>query len=182
MDVRVHGKNLQIGDRLRSQAEKKVSKAARFFDHVGDADVEIIEDAHQRDGAGRFVVKISAPAAGHVVRGEASGESAFAAVDKAVDRFGHNLSRLHDRLVDRSRKAGKKDLNLTSQGADDDGAEGLEIVRVKQFVMKPMTPEDAALQMEQLGHNFYFFLNAETDKQSVLYRRRDGRLGLIEPA
>ena len=117
MDVRVHGKNLQIGDRLRSQAEKKVSKAARFFDHV-----------------------------------------------------------------DRSRKAGKKDLNLTSQGADDDGAEGLEIVRVKQFVMKPMTPEDAALQMEQLGHNFYFFLNAETDKQSVLYRRRDGRLGLIEPA
>ncbi len=182
MDVRVHGRNLHIGDRLRSHAEKKVSRAARFFDHVGDAEVEIIEDPNQRNSAGRFSAKISAPAAGHIVRGESGGESAFAAVDKAVDRFGQNLSRLHDRLVDRSRKGSKKDLNVTSPRADEDSPEGIEIVRVKQFVMKPLTPEDAALQMEQLGHSFFFFLNAETGVQSVLYRRRDGRLGLIEPA
>ncbi|MDH3499954.1 MAG: ribosome-associated translation inhibitor RaiA [Acidimicrobiia bacterium] len=183
MNVRVYGRNLHIGDRLRDHAEKKVAHAARFFDHVGDAEVEISEDPNQRNATARFAAKINAPAAGQVVRAAAEGESAFAAVDKAVDRFGQNLSRLHDRLVQRSRRTGKKDLNVTSARAEEEeDPDGIELVRIKQFVMKPMTPEDAALQMEQLGHSFFFFLNAETRAQSVLYRRRDGRLGLIEPA
>ena len=183
MDVRVHGRNLHIGDGLRSHTEKKVAHASRFFEHVGDAAVEIVEDPNQRNAMERFTAKISAQAGGQIVRGEAGGDSAFAAVDKAADRFGQNLSRLHDRLVHRSRKGGKKDLNVTSARAEEESeSDGIDVVRVKQFVMKPMTPEDAALEMEQLGHNFFFFLNAETRLQSVLYRRRDGRWGLIEPA
>ena len=183
MDVHVRGRNLHIGDRLRSYTEKKVSHASRFFEHLAEADVELVDDVNQRNADERFTAKISASVAGHTVRAHADAESAFAAVDRAVDRFGKNLRRLHDRLVHRSRKGDKKALNVTSARAEEENDPGeLELVRIKQFVMKPMTPEDAALEMEQLGHNFFFFLNVETREQSVLYRRRDGRLGLIEPA
>ena len=180
MDVRVHGRNLQVGDELRRHAEKKVGRSSRFFDQVTEADVEIVDD-DRRDGD-RFTAKVTASVAGQDVRAEAAADTAFAAVDVAADKFGNNLRRVHDRVIQRSRK-GKKDLNVTSPFAEEEhDSDGADIVRVKQFVMKPMTPEDAALQMEQLGHNFFFFLSAETGHQSVLYRRRDGRLGLIEPA
>jgi putative sigma-54 modulation protein len=180
VDVRVHGRNLHIGDELRRHAERKVGRTARFFDQVTEADVEIVDSEGQNGD--RFTVRVTTLAAGQDVRVEASGATAFAAVDVAADKFGKSIRRVHDRLVHRSRK-GKKDLNLTSAFAEEErDSDGADIVRVKQFVMKPMTPEDAALQMEQLGHNFFFFLSAETGYQSVLYRRRDGRLGLIEPA
>ena len=110
------------------------------------------------------------------------GETIQSALDDAADRFASNLRRLNDRLTDRRRGTSKKGLNLTSHSAEDEGElETPEIVRVKQFVMKPMTPDDAAMAMDQLGHSFFFFHNAESDLPSVLYNRRDGRLGLIEP-
>ncbi len=182
MEVRVHGHNLVVNDRLRSTAEKKVARAARFFDRAGEAVVDI----HNRDtgkggSEGRFTVEISTLAAGQEVRGGANATSPEAALDKAIDRFSGNLRKLHDRLVSRNRGASRKELNLSSHRAEDDG-DSPEIVRVKQFVMKPLTPEDAALQMEQLGHKFFVFLNADSNKTSVLYKRNDGQLGLIEPA
>ena len=183
MDIRVHGRGVEISDRLRSRAEKRVSRTAKYFDRVGDVDVEILEETNQRIAEHRFRVEITAPAAGYTVRAEGSGESAQAALDAAADRFGANLRKLHDRLIDRHRGSGKKGLNLASRPAEDDVEPDLqEIVRVKQFVMKPTTLEDAAMAMDDLGHSFYFFHNAETDRPSVLYKRRDGRLGLIEPS
>jgi putative sigma-54 modulation protein len=80
-------------------------------------------------------------------------------------------------LIDRNRRSSGRD-----GGSAEENSEETEIVRIKQFVMKPMTVEEAMLQMELVGHDFYFFHNAATGRESVLYRRRDGRLGLIEPA
>ncbi len=93
-----------------------------------------------------------------------------------------NLRRLKERLITRHRR-GEKRLNGLAAGVEEDTSDDreLRIERVKQFAVKPMTPEEAALQMETLGHAFYLFLNAETDRYSVLYRRRGGTLGLIEP-
>lgn len=181
MEIRVHGRNVDVTERIHSHATKKVTRASKFFDRVGDADVELAEQPHPRSG-NRFRAEITAAAAGVIVRAEASGETVSQAIDGAADRFGSNLRRLHDRLRDRRKGDGKKALNLSSHSAEDEGElDTPEIVRVKQFVMKPMTPEDAAMAMESLGHSFFFFHNADSDLPSVLYNRRDGRLGLIEP-
>lgn len=180
MDVQVNGHNIAVNDRLRSTAERKVAKAAKFFDRAGDAHVEITHLDRARNAEQRFTVEISATAAGQSVRGKAAASSPEAALDKAIDRFSGNLRKLHQRLIGRHRGNDRKGLNLSSHPTEDD-EDSLEIVRVKQFVMKPLTPEDAALQMEELGHGFFLFLNADSDKTSVLYRRRDGKLGLIEP-
>ena len=181
MEIRVHGRNLDVSDRVRTHASTRVTHAARFFDRVGDAVVEILEEPKPHADE-RFRAEISAPAAGLIVRAEGTGDTIQTAIDGAADRFGSNLRRLNDRLSDRRKGTRKKALNLTSHLTEDDGdLEAPEIVRVKQFVMKPMTPEDAAMAMDQLGHAFFFFHNAETDLPSVLYNRRDGRLGIIEP-
>ncbi len=181
MEVRVRGRNTNVDERLREAAVTKVTRAGRFFDGILDADVEFTEAQNPRIGDGRFKVEVTSRAAGQMMRIEAAAESAEAALDLAVDKMEKRLRRLKERLVQRSRK-GRKDNDVGFAALEEESGEGPHIVRVKQFVMKPMTPEEAALQMDLLGHSFFFFQNAESDMPSVLYRRRDGALGLIEPA
>ena len=181
MDVRVRGRNTGVDERLREMAESKVAHAGRFFEGILDADVEFTEEQNRRVTDGRFKVEVTSRAAGQMMRVESTAESAEAALDLVVDKMEKRLRRLKERLVQRSRK-GRKEPESGFATLEEDDGEGPEVVRVKQFVMKPMTPEEAALQMELLGHSFFFFQNAESDMPSVLYRRRDGALGLIEPA
>ena len=182
MEVRVHGKRMSVGDDLRLVAEEKIARSARFFEDTGRIDVEFTDEQNPRLTGERCRVEITAKAAGHVVRVEAAGFDHRSGLDLAVDKFEHQLRRLKDRLVERHRRAGDKHLNSASGGVEEiRGATDLQIERVKRFVVKPMTPEEAALQMELLGHSFYLFLNADTERYSVVYRRRGGSLGLIEP-
>lgn len=102
------------------------------------------------------------------------------ALDMAVDRFEQQLRKLKERLVSRSRR--RREPPIEGAPAVTEPDEPFEIVRTKQFVMKPMTAEEAVLQLELLGHNFFLFENVDTDLTSVVYRRRDGAYGLIEPA
>ena len=180
MDVKLHGKNFQLSERLAEATRTKVSKAARFFNGVSSADVEFAKEKNPRV-AEPFRVEITSRAAGSTVRVEAVGPTPEAALDIVTEKFAIQLRRLKERLIDRSRKGGEKHLNGASMDVEEESTEP-QIVKVKQFVMKPMTPEEAALQMEILGHGFFFFHNAESDMASVLYRRRDGSYGLIEPA
>jgi len=182
VEVRIHGNHMSIDDELRGLAEAKVTRAARVFDDANFADVEFTEEQNPRITAERFRVEITATAAGHTVRVEAAQFDERAALVAAVDVFERNLRRLKERLITRHRR-GEKRLNDTPPDVEESNGEdrGLRIERVKQFAVKPMTPEEAALQMETLGHSFYLFLNAETDRYGVLYRRRGGTLGLIEP-
>lgn len=181
MDVRVHGKNFQINPDLKSLADEKIGHAGRIFDDGGVADVEFEERTNPRISDGRFRVEITSRAAGHTVRVEATGHDDRAALDIAVDKFERQLRRLKERLVQRSRKAPNKHLNEAPAPSDEEESHGPSIVRTKRFAMRPMLPEEAALQMEMLGHDFFFFLNAESGAHCVLYHRRDGELGLIEP-
>ena len=177
MAIRVHARNTTLDDGFRELVVEKLGHAARVFEHqLGDIDVEVTEEHNPRIAAERFRLELTSSAAGHVIRVIAAAGTPETAVDLAEDRFNQQLRRLKERLIGRSRK---------SQPRETDPEEPVEasneIVRIKQFVMKPMTVEEASLQMEMLGHDFYFFLNAATSRQCVLYRRRDGRLGLIEP-
>ena len=182
MEVRVHGNHTVISDELREMAESKVAHAARVFDDAQFADVEFTEERNPRIASERFRVEITSMAAGHTVRVEAAESDERAALDRAVSVLERNLRRLKERLITRHRRSEKR-LNGLATGVEEDTSDDreLRIERVKQFAVKPMTPEEAALQMETLGHAFYLFLNAETDRYSVLYRRRGGTLGLIEP-
>ncbi len=178
MEVRVHTRNAVIGEAARLAAVDKISHAVRFFeDHLTDLDVELAEEHNPRLAAERYRLEITTTAAGRLVRIVTSAGSPEAAVDLAVDRLNRQLLRLKKRLTGRGRRPNDHEAVTDEQPEADS-----EIVRVKQFVMKPMTVEEAMLQMELLGHDFFFFHNQATGLQSVLYQRRDGHLGLIEPA
>ena len=182
VEVRVHGTHIDLTEELKALAEEKVTHAARVFEDARFADVEFSEETNPRI-ADRFRVEITATAGGQTVRVESSEYDERSALDVAVDKFERQLRKLKERLIDRYRKQGDKRLNAASPGVEEDlgAANDLRIDRVKRFAVKPMTPEEAALQMDLLGHSFFLFLNGQTDRYSVLYRRRDGSLGLIEP-
>ena len=184
MEVRIHGKHMDVSESLRELAAEKVVHAARVFeDSATFADVEFNEEQNPRISEERYRVEITAHVAGQVMRVEAAAFDDRAALDIAVDIFERQLRRLKERLIGRSRRSSQKHLNAPTEGDEEEAeADELPIERVKKFVVKPMTPQEAALQMDLLGHSFYLFLNAETDRYSVLYRRRGGKsLGLIEP-
>jgi len=182
VDVRVHGRNMRVAEDVGELAEEKVRHAARIFDDGAFADVEFSERQNPSASEERFRVEITTRVAGQTVRVEAGGVDDRSALDVAVDKFERQLRRLKERLIQRSRKAGDKRLNQ-STGLSDEEETGQypRIVRTKRFAMRPMTSEEAALQMEMLGHDFFFFLDAESGIHCVLYHRHDGTLGLIEP-
>ncbi|CAN5877231.1 ribosome-associated translation inhibitor RaiA [soil metagenome] len=176
MEIIVQGRNLSLTDRQRADTVERVEHAGRVFDQAVDrVDVEISEATNPRRSDERFSVEFTAAVSGRMVRIEASAGTLEAALDDAFDRLTRQLRRLKERLIDRRRRSETPPVATEPVESD-------EIVRVKQFVMKPMTLEEATLQMDMLGHSFFFFFNADSDRHSVIYRRRDGRLGLIEPA
>ena len=176
VQVQLHSRHVEIDDVFREAAESKVANAARFFEGAGDADVELSEEQNPRLAPEKYRVEITCRAGGQLVRVESASSTPMAALDMGVERFEKQLRRLKDRMLSRSRKA-RPPAEAAPAEVDDEP----EIVRVKQFHMKPMNPEEAILQMEMLGHDFFYFRNADTDLASVLYRRRDGAFGLIEP-
>ena len=184
MEIRVHGKNTSVNGDIRQLVEDKLNHAVRFFEaKVDTVDVELGEESNPRIADDRYRVEITAPVAGHIVRVHSASHDQHAAVDASVVKFERQLRRLKERLIGRSR-TGNKRLNQSPIPAEDaeETPNEASIVRTKQFAMKPMSPEEAALQMDMLGHGFFLFFNSETDSHAVLYRRRDGALGLIETA
>lgn len=181
MDVRVHGKNMQVDDTTRGLADEKVRHAGRILDNGGTADVEFTERTNPRQSDGRYRVEITSRMRGHTVRVEASSGDNRAALDLAVDKFEHQLRRLKERLIQRSRPLRPGNGAAEPLGSGEAAGSG-KVVRTKTFAMRPMSVDEAALQMDLLGHAFFFFLDAESGKQCVLYHRSDGSLGLIEPS
>jgi putative sigma-54 modulation protein len=181
VEIRVHATHMSLSDDVRRLAEDKIGHASRVFDDPDSVDVEFSEEHNPRLAADRFRVEVTTMAAGQIVRVEGSGADERTALDSVVDRYERRLRRLKERLITRHRKVPKKRLNENASRDEEAEDRELQIDRVKRFAVKPMTPEEAALQMELLEHSFFFFLNAESDRYSVLYRRRGGTLGLIEP-
>ena len=181
MNVRVHGRNMELADNLRDLAEERMEHAGRIFDDVTTVDVEFSENANPRRTDGRYRVEITSGAAGHVVRVESDAFDARAALDTATEKYERQLRKLKERLIQRSRAPKDKALNQVAIPVDEVDDRTASVVRKKTFEMRPMSVEEAALQMEMLGHDFFFFLDADNGKHSVLYHRRDGDLGLIEP-
>lgn len=184
MDIIVKSKNCEVTDRLKAEAVDKVEHATRFFDRLSAIEIVMREEANPRI-AEPAIVEVTARAKGHHIRAEGWGEDHRSAVDMAVGRFARQLSRYKSRLVDKRQgkvahapTAGAPPVDTAAAGDDTDPSP--RIVRTKRFDLQPMLPEDAALQLELLGHEFYVFTNAASGQCNVVYRRKDGDLGLIE--
>ncbi len=201
MEIRVHGKNMQVADGVRALADEKVRHSGRIFDDGGWADVEFSEANNPRQADERYRVEITTLMKGRTVRVEATAVDERAALDIAVDKFERRLRKLKERLIQRNRNQRAEaaaaaaaaaettlvpDLNgsLTDLGDEDetDGEAPRTVTRTKRFELRPMSVEEAVLQMEMLGHDFFFFLHADSGDHSVLYHRKDGTLGLIQPS
>lgn len=172
----MQGRNIEVSEADRATIRDRVEHAGRVFEQAVDTvDVEVFEEANPRMAQERSRIEITASVSGRVIRVESAADTRDTALDDALDRLTRRIRRFKEKLIDRHRRPDSHPVEPALVESD-------EIVRVKQFIMKPMTIEEATLQMEMLGHSFFFFHNAANDLQSVLYRRRDGRLGLIEPS
>ena len=182
MDVSIRGRNVELSDALRAAAEEKVTRLSRFLDGMDHVEIQFSEERNPRI-AQRDVCEVTFTVHGHLLRARAAAVDPFAAVDGVVDKLEHQIEKLKGKLIGRSHPRRHGSVNsVPQQDSDEEENEPgqVRIVKNKSFAIKPMTPEEAALQMDLLGHDFYFFTNAETEQAAVVYRRHDGDVGLID--
>lgn len=171
----ITGRNIEITDALRDTIDKKMSRLDKYFQKEMDATVTLnVEKLRQ-------IVEVTIPFSGSIVRAEETSEDMYASIDKAIDVLERQIRKHKEKL--KNKKHTDETIrfeNITSLPADDVEEEG-KVVKVKKFPIKPMDEEEAILQMELLGHAFFVFENGETGDTNVVYKRKDGHYGLIEP-
>ncbi len=177
MRILITGKNIEVSDYLRDLVNKKVSKLERYFPNDTVAQVTM---AVERS---RHIVEVTIPYSGGIIRGEEVTGDMYASIDNVLDKLEKQIIK-HRTKLEKNLRAGafKPEEGFMTDIAEDADDEPAHLVRVKRFDMKPMTVEEAMLQLQLLGHAFYVFSNADTDDINVIYLRKDGNFGLIEPA
>jgi ribosomal subunit interface protein len=205
MQVIVKSRHTNVSEPIKEMAEQKLEKVQRLLGKVTALEVEFSEEHNPRI-ADKHIVEVTLTTKAHLLRAHASGADPMTALDSVVHKLEAQVKRLKDKRVARgsrtTRNGSARALTADSVSPGDlDGAGGalesedgseesqrgfrrtteVSISRSKRFALKPMTAEEAVLQMESLGHDFYLFVNAESEQTGVVYRRRDGSFGLIEP-
>ncbi|MGZ6256629.1 MAG: ribosome hibernation-promoting factor, HPF/YfiA family [Candidatus Limnocylindria bacterium] len=186
MRTTVNSRNLELTDALRRQIDRKLRRVERITHPDADATVELIVHA-SRAAETSHVVEVSLVNNGTVIRSVGAGASMTAALDNLVDRLERQVVRARERprsVRDRAEEGLQgRPTSPQETAAEGDQAQrrGPEVVEIKRYDMTPMFEEDAIVRMEELGHAFFVFLNAETDRIGVVYRRGDGAYGMIDP-
>ena len=182
MNYNIRGENIEVTPAIREYVEKKVSKLNRYFTETPNANVNVnLKVYHDK----KAKVEITIPMPQLVLRAEEVHTDMYAAIDLITDKLERQI-RKHKTKVNRKvrEKGGITELFVNNAEVDAGTPvveeDDLEVVRQKSFDLKPMDSEEAILQMNLLGHSFYVFTNADTDLTNVVYKRKDGRYGLIE--
>jgi putative sigma-54 modulation protein len=174
MKLTVRGKNIEVTEALRDHVEKRVGKIDKYFDVNTEAQVTLTVE-----GAGLHKVEVTAGINGLLLRAEEGTADMYASIDLVVDKLERQIAKYKTRINRKARQGGGlKELTQLPKVEEDDE---LEVVKTKRFAVKPMPVEEAILQMNLLGHDFYVFANADNDEVNVIYKRKDGKYGLIEP-
>jgi len=178
MDVRYVMKNIELPDEVRDLMEKKLEKLEKFFNKILDTQVEV---HHSR---GMFVVEITSNVNGVIMRGEDYAPDIRKAFEKSLKNIERQVKRHKDTLRSRSHmKPGEGEISfdLDKIAGEEESSEKDTIVKVKTFPFRPMSSEEASMQMDLLGHSFFVFRDADTGDVHVVYRRREGGYGLLKP-
>jgi len=180
MKITTQGKGIRIGERLENKISDKMRKFDKYFGEEGSFNIRI------RPEGSKMVVEITMKLDNKIYRAEARDEEILTAVDRAIDKLESQIRRNKTKFLKK-----KKEYPQIANYLEDDNAsdfdyevevpEESKITRHKTFELRPMTSEDAILQMEMLGHNFLVYLDADTDSVCVVYKRNDGDYGLLEP-
>jgi len=173
MKFQFRGKNIQVTDALKEYIEKRLRKLSKYVTNNPEAIVTLIveKDRHR--------IEVTMPLNGFILRGEEESADMYSSVDLVVDKLEKQINKYKARF-DKKKNISIKDLQATPAEilAEDDEP---KVVKTKRFPIKPMPVEEAIMQMNLLGHSFFVFSNDETDEVNVVYKRKDGRYGLIEP-
>ena len=167
------GKNIEVTDGLRAAVEDKIGKLEKYFTPETEVHVTLsVEKDRQK-------IEVTIPVKGSIIRSEQVSNDMYVSIDLVEEIIERQLKKYKKKLTEQQQAANFFKQDYIEKDYMDD--EEIKIIRTKKFDIKPMYPEDACIQMELLGHNFYVFCNAETDQVNVVYKRKGNTYGLIEP-
>ena len=167
------GRNIEVTPGLRAAVEEKIGKLEKYFNPDTEVHVTLsVEKERQK-------IEVTIPVKGNIIRSEKDSTDMYVSIDLVEEIIERQLKKYKTKIVDKHQAGG----SFSKQYVENDYVEDeeIKIVRTKKFDIKPMYPEDACIQMELLGHNFYVFCNAETEQVNVVYKRKGDTYGLIEP-
>jgi len=183
MNYNIRGENLEVTPALREYVEKKIGKLEKYFDSTPVADVNVNFQVQKQNR--EQIIEVTIPMPSLLLRAEESHADMYAAIDLVTEKLERQIRKHKTKVNRKFRQEGslkymfRNDIEPVSMEPVDD--EDLEVVRTKRFTLKPMDAEEAILQMDMLGHSFFIFNNAVNGDTNVVYRRKDGKYGLIEP-
>ena len=169
------GKNIDVTAGLKEAVENKLGKLERYF--TPDTEVHVTLSV-QRE---RQKIEVTIPVKGGIIRSEEECNDMYVSIDLVEEIIERQIRRYRKKLIDKKQAALSFSQNFIEEEEEVPYDDEIQIVKTKKFAVKPVNPEEACLQMEMLGHNFYVFLNSETDQVNVVYKRKNGTYGLIEP-
>ncbi len=177
MKVTTQGNGVHIGERLEEKIESKLSKFEKHFGEEGSFNIKIVPERELKR------VELTLKLQNRIFRAEARDEEILTAVDRTIDKLESQIRRQKTRIEKQIRDYSyvKEYLKDVPEEMDDITEEEKKIIKRKSFELVPMSPDDAVLQMEMLGHSFLVYLDTETGNVCVVYKRKDGHYGLIEP-
>ncbi len=169
----ITGRNIDVTEGLRSAVEDKLGKLDRFFAPETEISVTLsVEKERQK-------IEVTIPVKGNIIRSEQTSSDMYVSIDLVEEVIERQLKKYKNKIVDKQQNAVAFSKEFIDNDYEDE--EEVKIIRSKRFGVKPMVPEEACVQMELLGHNFFVFLNAETNEVNVVYKRKGDTYGLIEP-
>ncbi|MBQ8518663.1 MAG: ribosome-associated translation inhibitor RaiA [Agathobacter sp.] len=175
MRITITGRNIELTPGIKEAVEDKLSKLEKYFKPETDVNVTLsVEKDRQK-------IEVTIPTKGHTIRAEEVSNDMYVSIDLVEETLERQLIKYRTKIISKKMNAAAsfKAEYLEEQVEEDD--EEIKIVRSKRYDMKPMYPEDACIQMELLGHDFFVFVNAETDEVNVVYKRKGNTYGIIEP-
>ena len=176
MRYTITGRNIEITDGLKKAVEEKLHKLGKYFTEETEAKItlSVQKEAHK--------IEVTIPTKQGLIRAEEVSEDMYVSIDKVEDIIERQIKKFKNKLVDRKQSGVSfSELFINEENSDVEEEDEIKIVKTKRFSIKPMDPEEACLQMELLAHDFYVFRNAISDEICVVYKRKDGKYGIIEP-
>lgn len=169
----ITGRNIEVTDGLRKAVEAKLGKLDRFF----SADTEVIVTLSVEKE--RQKIEVTIPVKGSIIRSEQVSNDMYVSIDLVEEIIERQLKKYKNKIIDQQQNQAAFAKEFVEKDFDDEA--DVQIIRTKKFGVKPMDPEEACVQMELLGHNFFVFFNSETEEINVVYKRKGNTYGLIEP-